>query len=343
MDLYSTYNLNRVVERLVPNPTFFLDTFFPGVITSDKEEIYFDVVNNVRRLTPFVSPLRAGKLIEDRGYSTRSFKPAYVKDKRVHTPTKALKRRAGETLGGSLTPEQRLAARLAQDLQDQRDMLFARLEAMAAEAVMYGKQTIIGDGVDALVDFQRDPELTITLTGAAKWNDAGKTTQTDDLELWSQLLLAKSGSGSGIFVMDVGAFNLLKRDNRLQKLMDRLYKPGDGSMMDLAPRFKVEGAQYKGNLGDFEVWVYNNVLVDPANGVSSNLIPANTVIMASPTNLDGVRHFGAIQDIQAGLQPREMFVKSWIEEEPSARYLLLQSAPLLVPYRTNASLIATVA
>jgi hypothetical protein len=342
MDIYSTYALNRVVERLVPRPTFFLDTFFPNVITSDKEEIYFDVTNDRARMTPFVHPMREGKLIEDKGFSTKSFKPAYVKDKRNHVPTKALKRRAGEAFGGTLSPEQRLAAVLASDLMDQKEMLTSRLEAMAAEAVMYGRQTIIGDGFDAVVNFGRDSALTIALAGTNKWNDSAKTNQTDDLEEWSQLLLEKSGSGSGVCVMGATAWKLFKRDTKIDKLLDKEYKGGDGSNLEVAPRFRVEGASYKGKIGDFEIWVYSNVIVDPENGTSSNLMPANGVLMASATNLDGVRHFGAIQDLDAGLQARESFTKSWVIPEPSARILLMQSAPLLVPYRTNSSLFAIV-
>jgi hypothetical protein len=67
-----------------------------------------------------------------------------------------------------------------------------------------------------------------------------------------------------------------------------------------------------------------------------------TVLVGS-TGIDGVRHFGAIRDLKAGIQARQYFVKSWEEEDPSRRFLLMQSAPLLVPYRPNAVLSATVA
>ena len=55
-------------------------------------------LDTARRLAPFVSPLVAGKAERSRGYSTRSFTPAYVKPKHVVEPSKAMKRRAGERL-----------------------------------------------------------------------------------------------------------------------------------------------------------------------------------------------------------------------------------------------------
>ena len=89
-DIYSTGFLNRVVDELAPVPTVFLEMFFPEVLNHDTEEVYFDKVTDKPRLTPFVHPLSEGKIVDSLGYSTKSVKPAYVKDLRVHNPLKAL-------------------------------------------------------------------------------------------------------------------------------------------------------------------------------------------------------------------------------------------------------------
>ena len=49
-----------------------------------------------------------------------------------------------------------------------------------------------------------------------------------------------------------------------------------------------------------------------------------------------------LRDERAGFQPLEMFSKSWIEEDPPVRWILTQSAPLVVPYRVNGVLRAKV-
>ena len=69
-------------------------------------------------------------------------------------------------------------------------------------------------------------------------------------------------------------------------------------------------------------------------GASVENFPAGTVVLAS-TEIQGTRHFGAVRDLKAGIQPRQFFVKSWEMEDPSVRYMLGQSAPLLVPYQKN--------
>ena len=70
MDIYSTTALNRLVQSLKRPQTALLGAFFGQVETSDTEDIKFDVENKKRRIAPFVSPLREGKLVEDEGYVT---------------------------------------------------------------------------------------------------------------------------------------------------------------------------------------------------------------------------------------------------------------------------------
>lgn len=86
MDIFSTHVLTKVVENLKTPPSFLLDMFFSQELRSDTEEIYFDTQESKPRISPFVSPLMPGKVVEHEGYQTKSFKPAYVKDKRRFTP-----------------------------------------------------------------------------------------------------------------------------------------------------------------------------------------------------------------------------------------------------------------
>ncbi len=82
INAYDTGRLERVIEGIVASnaePVQFLArTFFSTVSRSDTEEIFFDVVDGKPRITPFVSPLVEGKVVANRGYETKSFKPAYL-------------------------------------------------------------------------------------------------------------------------------------------------------------------------------------------------------------------------------------------------------------------------
>ena len=257
MDLYNTAFLNRVVDELSPAPTVFLDLFFPEVLTHDTEEVYFDKVTDKPRLTPFVHPLHEGKVVDGPGYITKSVKPAYLNDLRVHNPQKALKRRAGEALTGSLTPAQRQQANVVADLADQSRMFTRRMEVMAIEAIRDGKATIIGEGFNAVIDFGRDASLTETLTAGDRWSTADLDIPAQ-LEDWSQQIADFDGSVEAV-IMDVKAWNLMRNNSKVQKLLDVRRGVADTSLV-IEPAMAVKaGVQYKGMLGNFPIWVYRQL------------------------------------------------------------------------------------
>src|SRR5262249_15753071 len=102
-----------------------------------------------------------------------------------------------------------------------------------------------------------------------------------------------------------------------------------------------EGGVFMGTIDQFNIFVYQGWYVDPLDGVEKPIIPAGTVVMTSPLML-GVQAYGAIRDEEAGLQAVPYYGKSWIERDRSVRFVMLQSAPLLVPYRVNCALKAKV-
>lgn len=343
MDIFSTTMLNRIVEELPANPVFLLNAFFTAVETSDTETIMFDVVKGRRRIAPFVAPTVQGKVIREQGFTTNSFAPAYIKDKRVFDPSKQFKRRAGEKIGGSLSPEQRLQASVSLALEDQLTMWSRRLEVMAAEVLFTGKATITGEDYPTqVVDFGRNPAHSIVLSGADKWDQAG-VNPLADLEEWAELVFMTSGVLVTDVIMTPDVWRVIRANAELLKLIDRLKETIDHNRALLGPVvLQAQGARNVGAFGDFRLWVYSDLYVDPIDNVEKPMLPAGSVMLASNTGVEGVRHFGAIRDLRAGIQPKEYFVKSWEEEDPSVRYILGQSAPLLVPYHVNTTLGAKV-
>lgn len=340
MDIYSTASLNRLVQNLIRPQAGLLTAFFPLVETSDVEEIKFDVENGKRRITPFVSPLKEGKVVESLGFKTNTFSPAYTKDKRVHHPNKALKRTAGETIGGNMTPADRRQANLARDTADQLEMLTRRKEVMASEAIRTGKVTVTGDGYDTVVvDFGRKASHTITLAGGSKWTDAG-VDALEDLEDWALLVQQDSGATVTDVVMDVVAWRAFRNNVGPTKLRDLFRAAPDAAQQLRYTTLGQTGLHFQGMIGQFAFWTYADWYVDD-NGTEQPMLPAGTVILGS-SQIEGVQHHGAIRDEDAGIQPLEYFTKSWTVQDPSVRFLLMQSAPLVVPYRPDASLCATV-
>lgn len=340
MDIYSTAQLNRLVQSLIRPQTGLLTAFFPLVETSDVEEIKFDVQKGKRRISPFVSPLKEGKIIESLGYVTNTFSPAYVKDKRQHDPNKAMKRSAGEIIGGNLAPVDRRMANLIRDTRDQLDMLTRRKEVMASEAIRTGKVTVSGDGYDTVVvDFGRKASHTITLAVGSKWTDAG-VNALEDLEDWALLVQQDCGAVVTDVIMDVDAWRAFRDNVGPQTLRDLFRAAPDAAQQLRYTTLGQTGLHLQGVIGQFAFYTYSDWYVDD-NDVEQPILPSGTVILGS-ADVEGVQHHGAIRDEDAGMQPLEYFSKSWVVPDPSVRYLLMQAAPLVVPYRPNASLCATV-
>lgn len=347
MDIFNTAVLMKVVENLPVPASFLLDLFFPDVITGTTEEIHFDIDNGKPRITPFVHPTVAGKIVADRGYATAMFKPAYAKDKRLFLPNAPLKRRAGERIGGDMSPAERRAAQVAISLEDQLDMLTRREEVMASEAVRLGQVTVTGEQYPTVVvNFGRDAGLTIALAGGNRWGQAG-ISPLDNLETWASLVQTKSGAVAKTVVMDPKAWAIFRADATVEKRLNTLFA-GQQGQLNLGPQARGNGnarARFVGSLGDFDFWVYQDVYVDE-NGNVQQMLPDYTVLLgasgAGKGTVEGARNYGVILDEKAGYKSPRYFTKSWLEEDPANRFLLMQSAPLVVPFRPNAVLCATV-
>ena len=333
-DLYSTDSLVDVVRNLKRPETFLLKTFFPRLIEETSEEIHFDVEADRRRLAPFVSPLVQGKIVERQGFSTKSFRPAYVKDKRPFDSNQPMKRIAGEQISGRLSPAQREMILLAQELEDQMWMLMRRKEVMACEALRTGKTTVSGEGFPTVVvDFQRKASLTKVLAGANRWGQAG-VSPVEDLESWSEEILQESGAQASDVVLEIAAMRHLRADTKFEKAVD-LRRGGEASV-EYGPMV-TKGVAFIGTLGNLRLWRYQDWYEDPVTDSMTPLLPSWQVLMISEF-LDGRQQHGAIRDYEANFQAAEFWPKSWVEHDPSARFLLMQSAPLMVPFRPDASM-----
>ena len=226
-------------------------------------------------------------------------------------------------------------------MTDQLENLTRREEVMAAEILRTGQVVVSGDGYPSTtVNFGRDAALTKALTGSATWETAA-VNPIEDLEDWADLVQTKSGMIAKTVIMDPEAWKIFRSKDDVKKFLD--YRRGTNNTLNVDPIIRGENSKvrYVGSIGDFDIYVYNDIYINDA-GVESKLLPAKTVIMGAKDGLEGTRCYGAIHDEKANWTAHRYFTKSWVEEDPSVRWLLLQSAPLIVPYRPNASFCATI-
>lgn len=342
--IYDTVALIQVVPSLKQPTTFLLDTFFPNIVMADTEEVAIDVDVGIRRMAPFVSPLVEGKLVEQRRYQTNLFKPAYIKDKRAPDLRKPIRRMIGERIGGEMTGAMREAANLAAEMSDQIDILTRRLEWMAAQVLTTGTVTIQGDGYPTVVvDFGRDASLTIAKAGTAQWTvpnvTAGNASPTQDIQFAQRLVMKLSAAKMTDIIFTDSAFIGFEADPLVK---GAIYYPRLGESGNVIDPGAVinNGAVFKGMWGQYRLWLYEEWYVDQGTeggtvNVEYPMIPDGYVIMCGP-DMQGTRGFGVILDPEFNYATLPYAPKTWVEKDPAQRFIMMQSAPIIIPSRVNA-------
>lgn len=340
--LYDTNTLLGVMSQTAPVPSYWLDLCFGREITFTDEYIDFEKIVKHRKLAPFVAPTSQGQPIYSEGSNVTRIKPAYVKPKDPVNPNRMIQRRPGELLPGSsaMSPQARYNAVVADIQREHRESIERRWEWLAAQAVLNGKVTLVGDNYpERVVDFQRDSANTVTLTGAdVAWNKGGDV--VGDIEKWrTQVRRAPFGGPTNRLTVGTDAWEAMRKNAGLLKLLDTQVR---GTDADFRTGIR-EGldVEYVGRLsGTLDVYVYSDYY-EKEDGTTEAFMDSRDVVLTGP-NVMGVRAFGAILDNKAGFNALPIFPKMWSENDPPLVFCMAQSAPLMIPVNPNNTLRARV-
>lgn len=340
LSIYDTSTLIRVVENLKPPSSFLLDKFFPNTSQSTTEFVTIDIFDGKRRLAPFVNPLQEGKFVEPIGFRSPTFKPPYIKPKTRLDPTRAVRRAIGERIGGGeMSPAVRQAANLALELEDQINQITRRMEWMASSALVNGAITVVGEGFPtAVINFGRAAALSVVLTGGNRWGQAG-ISPSANIDEWAARVLKESGQPVTDIVFTPSSWAAFRLDPLVQAVV--------ASFVNGNPDFQaagvrpVPGAIRLGTWGQYTLWLYYEWFIDPEDGVEKPMLADGTVLLGSDA-VDGERAHAAILDEELGFPAVPYAPKSWVEKDPGVRWLMTQSATIVIPSRVNAVLSAKV-
>lgn len=341
INVLDTHTLMGVKAQQPQFQPYFTQMFFGQVVTFNTKEIIFEKIRKGIKLAPFVAPMVSGKPNRKRGGKMLSFEPAYVKPTDNVEPGMLLKRSPGEPIGGNLSPQQRRLAVIAQLLDDQENAITYREEWMSVQAVIHGQVVVEGEEYETqVVDYNRSPENSVTLVGPAKWDTVDPDTYdpTDDIEEWAE-------RATGVvekLIFDKKSWKLFSRFKKVKEKLDKNIA-GNNSSINLSPQLK-RTVQYKGNFGEYELWVYSGKHEDDT-GNEVYYMPENTLLMAPPST-DDVMAYGAIQDADAnaeGVVAVQRYPSNWKTKNPSVEWLQTQSAPLPVMFDADAFVVIKVA
>lgn len=342
LNRYNSWEQDAVVSSVDPVFSWLVPMFFGPVKQFTTEFIEYDIVEGGIRIAPFASPMSLGKATRDTGYRTFQLKPAYIKLLDTVRPQQGFVRMPGEKYGGDLSPAERLARAVAEKIVLHRQMIETRWEQMASDALFLGSLTIVDDDYPrAVVDFERDPNLSLTVGTA--WSNTASDPMTDIQTMADRINTSSRGTVADTLVTRSTEFDNLLKNTKFRDSLDRnknLSANQNGGFEATGLRSTDRRPQFRGTLGGhYKLWTYDGYYENDL-AVAVPFVPANKMLVTSGA-VEGVRYHGAIFDMDANMQALEIFVKQRSLWNPSGEEILSQSAPMLGMRRPNASGVIT--
>lgn len=347
MNTAETARVIKLVRSLKRPKTVFLDRFFPGILKSEHKHIYIDLEIGNRQVAPYVHPRSKAPDMQLDGFVTRDFQPPTVKLKAEVPVEGAFVRAAGEQIGGEMTAQERDAANFVRTVAKMRDLFVRREECMAVESIVTGGLVVNGVGYaePIVLNFRRDPALQSVLLGDARWNGGALADPLQDIEDKGELVSEREGALITDVYMDLQAWRYARKDPKLKEIIN-LRRASGGNVADIGPTNTLRGAKLVANMGDYNLWIYQdykdviNVLPDGTFTVTKGVpvLPPGTVIGVGP-DLEGVRAYGRIENkkaVKMGQATTELFMDTWMTDDPSREWVYGEAAPITIPVRPNA-------
>lgn len=339
--------IQQGILKKIETPNYFYLSLFGKQHFAKSDVILFDeVFEDYRKIAKFVAPNVVSTVNQNRTFDVKSFRPAYAKEKDViEAWSETLQHRtAGEAIAGSKSPAERAKAMRAKQLRMHRIMMKNLHEYMCSQALLGAQVTISGqDYPITTVSYYRNSNLTATTLGTAQSWATATNNPLESLAMMADRVYTASNAEVDTLIMGRTAWQnfykyMTHKDNR--HLIDKEIRGSDlqtnlitlGSVRNVQRVMSFTGL----NGTKYEVWLDNRVFRNHI-GTTRRYIADNEVFGMSSSEFQGVMAFGAIKDADAGWQPMEMYHKEFRTNEPSADYLLTQSAPLPINLNPNST------
>lgn len=346
ISIYEPRTMGKIVSRMPVVHSFFRTMFFKNTQTFTTKSVDVDFKKGNRALAPFVHRKIGGKTIPNSGYQTKSYTPPLVAPNKITTVDDLLNRLPGEGIYSGKSPAERAVEKLAQDFIELNEMIVRREEWMAAQAIFTGTIPIVGDGINEVIDFSFTNKETIT-TAAKKWG-VETSDPIADLKRWRKEVQKNGFVNCNVCVMADDVATAFINHPKVQKLLDT--KGYDLAV--IKPRELPNGATYIGTLHaeGLDIYTYNEWYLDdwtdPTTPEQKPLVPDGTLALLS-TMANYSMYYGAVTVLDG---KTENFVTvegakvpdTWIERNPSRRFLQLNSNPLPVPHEVDSWFVAKV-
>lgn len=343
-DVLSWSTLTPAVNEMKPPQSALKNDFFSRNITVPTRNIELSVLRRGRRIAPFVK--RNGAAIMTLGHNEefKVVKPAHIRVKRPLNPAELLdKRRAGSVIfPGADGVAAAMREFMAIELSNLMDDVSNSEEYLCAQAIRgiisYSSQ----DQESFEVNFGRSADHSVVLAGADLWTDAASKPSEHFLEAAQLINRDVQGTATDVILGKEA------REAFLKNVEVRDFWKSFGAFLQIGQislSNQIDPASGMLLLGVFahqiRVWSYERQLTLPDGSAFDLIRPKFAEFLWRSPAAQMVTYYGAIEDMRAigagRVLQSQRFSKSWEEEDPSARMLLVESNPLPCLRRPDAT------
>ncbi len=348
ISIFDPRTLDEVVRALPPNHRWLTNTFFPRSkpIAGTKADV--DFYKGKRRMSPFVNPKGAAKGVGKQGFQTNSFDTPMLCPKDTTTLDDLQVRVMGEGIQNSgLTMADRSIIRMAEVMADFNSMNDRRVEWMCAQALFTGKIPVKGEDVDYEIDFGFTQKATCGTTSGygAVWSTKATATPLVDLEKAQQAVVKSGFRRPNVALMARDAYNEFVACASVLEVLDAK----NLTLAVINPTVLPQGITYGGYIPklNLSIYIYDEWYVDDQDNVEKPMVPDGTVLLIG-TDAGFAIYYGemavADETVPGGIRSviGERTPETWLEHNPVARYLALQSRPLPAPNMVDSWLVLKV-
>jgi hypothetical protein len=322
-------------------PNSFLKNYIFGRdVTVPTRNIELSFIRRGRKIAPFVERNGSAIMTSGRNEEFLVIQPPHIRVKRPMNPSELLnKRRPGSVIFASGDD---IGAAMREYMASEMEMLMDDItnseEYLSALAIRGAISYTAQDEAAFTVTFPRSAAHDVALTGTDVWSNAASNPAADMLSIAQLINDAVSLNVTDVILGSDAADAFLSNASVIQKLDPLRLRTGT---VDLTQQFQESGAMF---LGEFvhgiRIWRYARQV--EVNGVTVDLIrPKFAEFIARTPAAQFVTYYGAIEDMKAigagKVLQSKRFSKSWEEEDPSARMLLVESNPLPCMRRPDAT------
>lgn len=348
IDIFTPEVMDAVVRVTPPQQAFLKNTFFRVAKPEPTEKIRADFYKGKRRVAPFVSPKNAAKASEKIGYVSDEFITPLVKVKDITTIEDVMKRLPGELLMNSgMNPDDRAIQLLTNTMMDFDEQITRREEVMCKQILFDGKIVVIGEGVNYEIDLGFTNST--VLSGTSMWDDVASIADPiEQLKAWSTICIQKGYRKPNICIMERSAYAaFISRCKALG-----YFNQFNFLDVNIEPSMVNENVTYCGRLRDpnLEIYIYDEFYLDDwsvewkVNEVP--MVPKGKILLAS-TNMKTSLYYGVMTFADEVTKTLRSVIgtraaDSWVQKEPAARFLTLNSRPLPIAHEIDSWYVAQV-